>query len=198
MRDFIRDKLYTRTRGIASSDIYFRGHLVQVAKNSKYIARELNANQDVCEIAGLLHDIGYPRYFDRRKEDHILKGIRISEDLLNNLGFDLDTIEPVIDCIRTHDNHLEDKSPLENRIVHDTDFIVAMDNIKTSIELMREWGFSYLESLDRIKQDVTKKIEWINLKLFKDLAKEKKKEFDANIAHMRRLGTYYEFKKQSN
>lgn len=186
MDEKIIENIYKDTKKvIANSDIYFYGHAVPVARMAKRYAIQFGADPLTCEIAGLLHDIGYSEKYDLDKKDHIVKGVKIAKEILMKYSFKKNDVQKIISCIQTHDNHLKKNSSLENVIVHDSDLLVAFDSIPVNVALMGKWGVSYSDALDRIEEDIKKKITWIHHHYFKDLAKDKLIQFNTNLSCMR-------------
>lgn len=181
------NKIYEMARLLVNPESSFEAHLVPVARTSRFYAKQFNASADICELGGLLHDIGYGPNYEPSKENHIENGIVIASKILNGVGIDEDYARRIVDCIRTHDNHLVPGSPLENIIVHDSDLIVAMDSIASNLDLMKGWGVPYFDALDRIEKDVQKKMTWIHHPYFKELAMSKQPKFNAELNTMRRL-----------
>lgn len=73
---------------------FFLVHSEKVGKVAKMIAQKIGINNNVFEIAGWVHDIGYAKDF----ENHAIHAIPI----LQELGYEVDEI--LKDCILNHGN----------------------------------------------------------------------------------------------
>jgi putative nucleotidyltransferase with HDIG domain len=187
MKSDIAKRIYELAeREIAHSDLNFNGHAVPVARMSRVYAGIFGADKDVCEYGGLLHDVGYTVDYNPEKADHIANGMVVALKILKESGAPEKYVFPIVDCIQTHDNHLNKNSLLENIIVHDVDLITAMDSLPTNLELMQRWGVSYGDALDKLELDIKKKREWIHHDLFKSLYEAKLPQFYANVNSLRK------------
>jgi putative nucleotidyltransferase with HDIG domain len=69
-------------------------HSKKVGKVAAMIARELSIKDEIFEIAGWIHDIGYSKSFENHADFTI--------PILEEIGYDLD--ETIRDCILNHGN----------------------------------------------------------------------------------------------
>jgi putative nucleotidyltransferase with HDIG domain len=77
------------------------GHIVNVVKYAKLLAKKLNANEEIVEIAALLHD--YASALNIREfEKHHIYGAKEAEKILKKLGYPQEKIEKVKHCILAH------------------------------------------------------------------------------------------------
>jgi uncharacterized protein len=76
-------------------------HIVLVVKYAKQLAIELNADQEVVEIAALLHDYAGIKDSSMTKEHHTHGAVE-AERILHELGYPEDKIQLVKECIITH------------------------------------------------------------------------------------------------
>jgi len=74
-------------------------HIVPVVKYAKKLAKILNANEELVEIAALLHDIGRIRF---GSENHHITGISEAEKILLKYNAPQDVIDEVKHCIESH------------------------------------------------------------------------------------------------
>ncbi len=74
-------------------------HLVPVVKYAKKLAKAMNANEEVVELAALLHDIGRLRFGG---ENHNITGIPEAEKILKEHNAPQDVIDEVKHCIESH------------------------------------------------------------------------------------------------
>jgi putative nucleotidyltransferase with HDIG domain len=192
----LKSKVYKLAReNMIKPEYYFEAHGVPVAKYSKRNAELFDANSFTCEMGGLLHDIGYTVDYNPERASHIERGMEIAYSVLTKAGVPSDYKNRIIDTIRTHDDNLEENSPLENRIVHDSDLLVFYDSIPANMELLSGFGASPGESISRLKAEADKKLPWINMEYFKGVAKEKHAQFLANLGAVERMVNNGSFKR---
>lgn len=192
IEEYIKKEIYLRVKELTShSDIYFPDHLILVANNCLSYGKEFEKDNDVdpilCEIAGLVHDIGYTERYEEIEGDHIIKGVSLLENLLPEFGINGYYLEKIQDCVYTHDGNLHrskfskyDKPPLENIIVNDVDsmclFEWPINSIINFSERLRP-GKSKIEILSSIINHANKTFDYIYHEYFKELAKPKYESF---------------------
>ena len=98
---------------------YTYEHTLRVRNLSVSMARQLDADEGIIQLAALLHDIGRPD-----GEPHSDTGARRAEMVLSELGIDVSTRQHVCDIIQTH-LEKDSESPAENLALYDADFIDA-------------------------------------------------------------------------
>jgi uncharacterized protein len=74
-------------------------HIVPVVKYAKELAKILNADEDVAELAALLHDIGRLRF---ESGDHDVTGVPEAEKILKELNCPSEIIDEVKHCVESH------------------------------------------------------------------------------------------------
>ena len=188
----IRRSLYSKVKELTPhSDIYFSDHLILVSGNCLHYAREFEKNVDVdpvlCEIAGLVHDIGYTEKYEEIEGDHIIRGVSLLENLLPKFGITGYYLEKIKDCVYTHDGNLnrsncliKGQPPLENIIVNDIDSICLFEwPIKSLIEFSNRLrpGRPIKEIITGIIEHTHKTFDYIYYEYFKELAKTKYEKF---------------------
>ncbi len=104
-------------------------HIESVAKNAVELARLYQADAEVCEVAGWLHDIAsitdYQLY-----ENHHIHGAAMAEEILKSFGYPEDKIEAVKLCILNHRGSvIREKSTREEVCVADADAISHYDSL---------------------------------------------------------------------
>tara|TARA_Y100000310_G_scaffold322897_1_gene382564 strand:- start:676 stop:1269 length:594 start_codon:yes stop_codon:yes gene_type:complete len=110
--------LWRFARMNSQSKLYFLHHECKVAWGSNEVAKELDANPDISEIAGLMHDLGY----SVDTGDHIQASVDLASRALAEFGVGYDEANKIKSAISTHDSHLDVLStPLENVVVNDVD-----------------------------------------------------------------------------
>lgn len=126
----------------------WESHIESVVKYSKLLAKKLDADEEICEISALLHDI---KNIKGEKEMHHVHGSEEVAKLLKEYNYPEDRIDMVKHCILTHssDNNYMPESK-EAKIVASADALSHFDNFlalayvvynlkKLSIEGGREW-----------------------------------------------------------
>ncbi len=187
----ISDDQRTTIYGVAESlssngDIYFPEHVRPVARNCRLYATHL-ATQDrsidptVCELGGLLHDIGYSRVFESTESDHIAKGVQMAPGILGHIGVTGEYAEQITDAIWTHDGNLDrsrygNPAPLNNRIVNDIDAMQLFDwNLASLMDfsLRLQPGREPDAVAQGLLEHVHQTMPYISLDFFKELARPK-------------------------
>jgi uncharacterized protein len=77
----------------------WKNHIELVVKWSKKLARQLNADEDVCETAAWLHDI---KKLKGEKEEHHIRGAEEAWQILQRLKYPKKKIQQITYCILTH------------------------------------------------------------------------------------------------
>jgi len=99
-----------------------------VLKYSRILAKKLNADLEIVEIAALLHDIGL---ISGLRENHHITGSEIAEKKLKELGYDEDKIKKVKHCIFSHRGSRDIfRESVEAQIIADADSMCHFDDIK--------------------------------------------------------------------
>jgi uncharacterized protein len=105
----------------------FEFHFIPMVNYAKLLAKELNADLEVVEIAGWLHDIGSIIY---GRENHHITGAEIAEKKLSELNYPAEKIKLVKKCILNHRGSREDiRETIEEQIIADADAMSNFDNI---------------------------------------------------------------------
>ncbi|MFH1376846.1 MAG: HD domain-containing protein [Candidatus Woesearchaeota archaeon] len=74
-------------------------HFIPIVKYSKQLAKSQNVNQEIVELAALLHDIGRIKHGGK---NHDITGIPEAEKILKKLNAPRKVIDEVKHCIQTH------------------------------------------------------------------------------------------------
>ncbi|MFH1211533.1 MAG: HD domain-containing protein [Candidatus Woesearchaeota archaeon] len=131
-------------------------HVSLVVKYSKQLAAMLGEDEEIAEIAALLHDIGgYRRGWD----DHELKGAEEAGKILQELHCPEKTIEKVEHCILSHRSNGKNLPTTKlAKIIQNADALAHFDAIP--------WLFSY--GLEINNNNIEKAEEWLLNKLERD------------------------------
>ena len=139
-------------------------HIIPVVKYAKLLAKKLNADVEVVELAALLHDYASIKNKDFY-EDHHVYSARFAEEILVEFNYTKDKIEKVKKCILNHrGSKHEEKNTLEEKIVADADSMAHFDNIGSLFYLA---FFSHEMSIDEGNDWLTDKLKqsWNKLSL---------------------------------
>ncbi|MCK4588803.1 MAG: HD domain-containing protein [Nanoarchaeota archaeon] len=126
----------------------WKNHINSVVKYTEILAKQLNADEEVCELSAWLHDIIKIR--EGKRELHHVKGAEEAGKILEEMGYSVDKIEKVKHCILTHSsdkNYMPETK--EAKILASADALAHFDNflslayfafvpMKLSIEETRE------------------------------------------------------------
>lgn len=104
-------------------------HAVRVKRMAGYLAKKENANQFICEAAGLLHDIGDWKF----TSDGIDHSVEMASEILQKLNVDTITLEQITDCIDgvsyKGSEVITNAARIEGKVVQDADRLDAMGAI---------------------------------------------------------------------
>ncbi len=152
---------------------YWKPHVEAVVKYSKILAKQLDADEEVCEISAWLHDIIKIR--DNQRDQHHVKGSETAAEILRKYNYPEDKINQVKHCIITHSS---DKKYMpeskEAKIVASADAISHFDNLL----ILAHYVFVIKkESVDQCRETLLKKYKnsWNKLLIpeAKEIAKPK-------------------------
>ncbi|MBT3368249.1 MAG: HD domain-containing protein [Nitrospina sp.] len=106
---------------------HHQDHVYRVREMCRYLGGRYNADNDILEIAAMLHDIG--RAFPQCS-DHALRSAEMTETLLRDLKVEQFSIHLVTEAIRCH-SYSKGRVPvsLEGRILQDADRLDALGAI---------------------------------------------------------------------
>lgn len=100
-------------------------HILLVTKYAKKLAQKLKANEELVEVAALLHDLGRVKYGD---DDHELTGAKEAEKILPRLGYDQKFVAGVRHCIESHRSSAGPRpKTLEAKILANADGLCHFD-----------------------------------------------------------------------
>lgn len=104
-------------------------HIESVANNAVELAKLYEADVEVCEIAGWLHDIASITNYDLY-ENHHIHGANMAEEILKSYNYPIDKIELIKLCILNHRGSvLKEKTTKEEICVADADAISHYDTL---------------------------------------------------------------------
>jgi len=110
-------KIEAFAKKCASSNDTFHdfSHLQNVAKNAVMLAKKEGADEEVCRVSALLHDI-----CKSEKGNHGTEGANKAGKFLKSIGAEDSFIEKVYDAIYFHNKGFR-KGPLERQVLWDAD-----------------------------------------------------------------------------
>ncbi len=110
-------------------------HIISVVKYTKLLAKKLNADEEVVEIAALLHDYASVSNKDWYPEHH-KHGARLAEEILKKFNYPQDKIEKIKHCILSHRASQNIKGEtVEAEILSDADHMSHFDNVNSLLYL---------------------------------------------------------------
>ncbi len=110
-------------------------HILPVVKYAKLLAKKLHADEEIVEIAALLHD--YASVLDKRLyKNHHVHGAKLAEVILKKYHYPEKRIEQIKHCIFTHRGSKTIKRETkEAKIIASADAMSHFDNVPSLLEL---------------------------------------------------------------
>ena len=113
-------------------DIYYT-HIVPMVGYSKKLAKKLDADEEIVEIAAWLHDIGSLK---GEYENHHIAGAKYAEEFLKKLNYPTEKIEKIKHCIISHRGSLKIKrETIEAECIASADGMSHFYNISSLFNL---------------------------------------------------------------
>lgn len=110
-------------------------HIKSVVDSARLLAKKVGADEEIVEIAALLHDVASVSNKDWYEEHHI-HSARLAEKILNEYDYSKDKIERVKHCILAHRGSRKIKrETLEAEVVASADSMAHFDNVNSLLEL---------------------------------------------------------------
>jgi len=135
-----------------ASDIDWKCHILPVVKYAKHLAKVENANEEVVELAALLHDIGRIKFSPK---NHDVTGMEEAKKILKELNYPEKTIEQVAHCIKAHRARDYPAETKEAQIIRDADASAHFDTIPILVQV----------GLRKYNGDIQKAVEWLDAKV---------------------------------
>lgn len=134
-------------------------HILPVVKWTKRLAKLLKVDEEVAELAALLHDIGRIKYGG---ENHHITGAKEAEKILRKYKFPESIISEVKHCVLSHRSATDIKPKTKlAKIIANADVMAHFDNFPVLIFFGASRNFSFKET-----------IEWVEKKIEKDWNKK--------------------------
>jgi len=130
-------------------------HILPVVEYSKLLARRLNSDEEIAELAALLHDIAWIESMENDPE-HETIGIPIAEKMLKELGFPEEIIEEIKHCVASHRGSSgTPPKTITAKIIANADAMSHFDNIPYLIQI----------GLKNNNNDLEKAVKWVYEKI---------------------------------
>jgi len=106
-------------------------HIVPTVKFAKILAKKMNVDEEVVELAALLHDYSSVLNKDFYPEHHI-HSAKLAEDILNKYNYPKEKIEIVKKCILSHRASKNVPREIkEAQIIADADSLAHFDKVNS-------------------------------------------------------------------
>lgn len=148
----------------------YPNHVLIVAKHARELALKYAFDADLCEAAGLLHDIADVTM--PRGPRHAEESARIARDVLREVGYGDDVVTLLVDdALRFHSCHGDERPASdEGKVLASADSIA---HLTTDFYVMAAHGFFKDESLERLKSWALEKFDRdLDVKIFFDEERE--------------------------
>ena len=110
-------------------------HIISVVKYAKTLAKQLGANEELVEIAALLHDYASIKNEDMYEEHHMYGAIE-AQKLLQGLNYPQDKIDIIKDCIICHRGSVKRQQKTKEAIcVASADAMAHIDQVPSLLHL---------------------------------------------------------------
>lgn len=130
-------------------------HILSVVKYAKKMANKISADEEMVEIAALLHDYAGIKDY-KMYEDHHIHGAQLAEEILKKFNYPQNKIEKVKYCILSHrGSKVVQKLTKEALCVADADSMAHFDSVSSLLYLA---FFSH-------KLDIVQANDWLAQKL---------------------------------
>ena len=135
---------------------WYNEHVRYVVKYGILLAKKYGADEEIVELATLLHDISMPLEIGD-KSNHHTEGAKIAEQMLSKLDYPTEKIEKVQQCILNHRGSvLKEKNSIEEKCVADADAIAHFDCIPSLFQ--SAYGHKHMNGIEGAKS-VKEKLE---------------------------------------
>ncbi len=152
VKEFVKKECNKNTSKYGN-DVYDY-HFVPMVKYAKKLAKKQEADIEIVELSGWLHDIGS---IIKGRKDHHLTGSEIAEKKLKELEYPNEKIEIVKKCILNHRGSRNDyRETKEEQVIAEAD---AMSNFEDITGLFKAAFLHENKSREEAKKSVLQKLE---------------------------------------
>ena len=131
-------------------------HILNVVYYAKKMAKTIGADEEIVEIAALLHDYASIKDY-KMYEDHHIHGANEAEQILKTLDYPIEKIENIKHCIISHrGSKVAQKQTKEALCVADADSMAHFDSIPSLFYLAFN---SHKMDIDEAKKWILGKLE---------------------------------------
>jgi HD superfamily phosphodiesterase len=161
------------------ADWLYPNHVVIVTRSAKDIAKRKGADEELSQVAALLHDVADFK-MKRANPDHENESLKVARELMRAHGYTDDEIRLVVDdAIRYHSCHGDERpKSVEGLVLATAD---SLAHLQTNFYVFATWEFGKSgRSLDDLKVWTLKKIERdLNNKIsFDDIREEARPNYE--------------------
>lgn len=169
----------------------YKYHILPVVKNALLLAKKLNADLEVVEIASYLHDIGRATKKEQfvKRNEHNITGAEETKKILKELGYDEEFIKKVEHCVLAHRGRTgPNPETLEAEIIACADAMAHFDAFLGLFPVFLNSTSSFEEAVNEIEQKMDR--NW-NKKLTLPEAKEiVRPKYDAILLLIKSMKEY--------
>jgi uncharacterized protein len=159
LRRAVRDLYETKQPGRAEwCDWMYANHVFIVADNAARLARKYQANAELAEVAGMLHDIADIK-MERADARHETESLKLARQVMQDTGYtDQEIALTVDDAIHWHSCHGDERPKSQEGLILAT--ADSMAHLDTDFYVYAAWAFGKQGmSLPELKQWTLKKID---------------------------------------
>ena len=97
-------EIRTKILDLCENKEKWKSHIKFVVKYSKLLAKQIGADEEICEISAWLHDI---KKLKGEDENHHIRGAEEAEEILKKYNYSVERIEQVKHCIISHSSDIK-------------------------------------------------------------------------------------------
>jgi len=166
-------------------------HVLLVDSYAKQLAREYDLDQNLVELAALLHDIGYTV----SEKDHHLTGGPAAEKILQQHGYSPEIIEQIKHCIISHSTKGPKPETILAKIITSADALAHLTVIPVYFHQAAHQGYDVENVTQWAEELIEKQREKVILPQAKKMAEDKYQLAKTILAAVRK--NYLEIEKDA-
>ena len=157
-------------------EVDYKYHILLVLKYAKELAKTHKADEEVVEIAALLHDIG--RVDLKNDPVHHIIGSKEAEIILKELEYSQDTIDKVKHCVESHSiGKGPNPKTMEAKIIANADAMSHFDMLPVFYFWLTRRNVKFDETTKWVENKL--KNDWNEKLTFPEAKKMVKEKYDA-------------------